>query len=117
MTVKGKTILSCGHEDEHGCWGIAVEFDEEQCVAGEGFVPTTVYAHYCHKCAIEVTRQAAYAAGLERAAVIAEESMVLLSLGSPEDGPFTRQDKAVDEARACIATAIRAEKDKTNGPL
>ena len=58
-------------------------------------------------------RQAAYAAGLERAAVIAEESMVLLSLGEPEDGPFTRQDKAVDEARACIATAIRAEKDKT----
>lgn len=73
--------------------------------------------HRADVAALLAYRQAAYAAGLERAAVIAEESMVLLSLGSPEDGPFTRQDKAVDEARACIATAIRAEKDKTNGPL
>ena len=53
------------------------------------------------------------AAGMERAAEIAEESMILLSLGKPEDGPFTRQDKAVDEARASIAAAIRAEKDKS----
>jgi len=97
MTVKGKTILSCGHEDEHGCWGIAVEFDEEQCVAGEGFVPTTVYAHYCHKCAIEVTRQAAYAAGLERSAVIAN------GLDAPHAAGVAQR----------IATAIRAEKDKT----
>ena len=47
------------------------------------------------------------AAGMEQAAVIAEEAMVLLSLGTPGEGPFTRQDRAVDEARAAIATAIR----------
>jgi hypothetical protein len=52
--TKGKTILSCGHEDEQGCLGLSVEFDDEQCVAGEGFVPTTVYAQYCHECALKL---------------------------------------------------------------
>lgn len=49
-----KTILSCGHEDEHSCMGVSVQFDEEQCVAGEGFVPTTIYAQYCHECATKL---------------------------------------------------------------
>ena len=48
---KGKTILSCGHEDVDGCMGVPVQFDDEDCVAGEGFIPVTVYAQYCHDCA------------------------------------------------------------------
>jgi len=52
--MSGKTILSCGHEDEHGCMGVSVQFDDEECVAGEGFVPTTVYAQYCHECATKL---------------------------------------------------------------
>ena len=47
----GKTILSCGHEDVDGCLGVSVQFDDEDCVAGEGFIPVTVYAQYCHDCA------------------------------------------------------------------
>lgn len=54
LVKRGKTILSCGHEDEHGCWGVSVQFDEEQCVAGVGFVPTTIYAQYCHECATKL---------------------------------------------------------------
>ena len=47
----GKTILSCGHEDIDGCLGVSVQFDDQDCVAGEGFIPVTVYAQYCHDCA------------------------------------------------------------------
>ncbi len=61
--MSGKTILSCGHEDEHGCMGVSVQFDDEQCIAGEGFVPTTIYAQYCHECAIKLYYEIGKAAG------------------------------------------------------
>ena len=57
--------LSCGHEAEDGCLGVCVEYEDEQCVAGEGFVPCTVEAVYCHKCAMDL------AAAEEREKVIA----------------------------------------------
>jgi hypothetical protein len=43
----------------------------------------------------------------ERCASIAENAMVMLEIGTPEDGPFTRDDRAVDTTRASIAAAIR----------
>lgn len=52
---------------------------------------------------------------LEEAAAIAEECMTLLSIGTPGEGPFTRQDRASAETRAAIAAAIRARKDQTDG--
>jgi len=61
--MTGKTILSCGHEDEHGCMGVSVQFDEEDCVAGEGFVPVTVYAQYCHECATKLYYELGKGAG------------------------------------------------------
>ena len=57
--------LSCGHVAEDGCLGVPVEFQDEQCVAGEGFVPCTVEAVYCHKCAMDL------AAAEERAKIVA----------------------------------------------
>jgi hypothetical protein len=57
--------LSCGHEAEDGCLGVCVEYEDEQCVAGEGFVPCTVEAVYCHKCAMDL------AAAEERAKIVA----------------------------------------------
>jgi len=57
--------LSCGHEAEDGCLGVCVEYADEQCVAGEGFVPCTVEAVYCHKCAMDL------AAAEERERVVA----------------------------------------------
>jgi len=56
--------LSCGHKAEDGCLGVCVEYEDEQCVAGEGFVPCTVEAVYCHKCAMDL------AAAEERARII-----------------------------------------------
>jgi hypothetical protein len=57
--------LSCGHEAEDGCLGVCVEYADEQCVAGEGFVSCTVEAVYCHKCAMDL------AAAEERAKIVA----------------------------------------------
>lgn len=57
--------LSCGHKAEDGCLGVCVEYEDEQCVAGEGFVPCTVEAVYCHKCAMDL------AAAEERAKIVA----------------------------------------------
>lgn len=57
--------LSCGHVAEDGCLGVPVEFQDEQCVAGEGFVPCTVEAVYCHKCAMDL------AAAEERTKIVA----------------------------------------------
>ncbi len=51
-------------------------------------------------------------AGMEQAAVIAEKCLILLPIGTPGEGPFTVQDRAVDETKAAIATAIRAAKEK-----
>jgi hypothetical protein len=48
--------LSCGHVAEDGCFGVDVSWEGEDCVAGEGFVPTTFYASYCHKCAMDLAR-------------------------------------------------------------
>lgn len=57
-----------------------------------------------------------YQQGMEEAAVVAEDCMVMLSLGTPGEGPFTKQDRAADETRAAIATAIRAKaKEKKHG--
>jgi len=64
--------LSCGHEAEEGCFGVCVEFEDEQCIAGEGFVPCTVNAVYCHMCAMDLaaaeerTKVEAQAAEIER---------------------------------------------------
>jgi len=57
--------LSCGHVAEDGCFGVDVSWEGEDCVAGEGFVPTTFYASYCHKCAMDLARTE------ERAAIVA----------------------------------------------
>lgn len=66
-----------------------------------------------HRIAAE---QRGYQQGMEEAAVVAEDCMVMLSLGTPGDGPFTKQDRAADETRAAIATAIRAKaKEKKHG--
>lgn len=45
------TTLSCGHQADHNCSGVEVTWDGEECVAGEGFVPTTYYGIFCHLCA------------------------------------------------------------------
>ena len=74
--------LSCGHEAEDGCLGVCVEYADEQCVAGEGFVPCTVEAVYCHKCAMDL------AAAEEREKIVAylRSGKIVLSMdGSKED--------------------------------
>lgn len=70
--MSGKTVLSCGHEDEHNCWGVSVQFEDEDCVAGEGFVPVTVHAQYCHECAIKLY----YELGKDAGRVEAEMAIV-----------------------------------------
>lgn len=71
--------LSCGHVAEDGCFGVDVSWEGEDCVAGEGFVPTTFYASYCHKCAIDLARME------ERAAIVAW-------LRSIEGGVMSKRD-------------------------
>lgn len=70
---EGKTILSCGHEDEHGCMGVSVQFEDEDCVPGEGFVPVTVYAQYCHDCAQTLAYELGKEAGRVEADLIRKE--------------------------------------------
>lgn len=66
--------------------------------------------------AYKAAEQRGYQQGMEEAAVVAEDCMVMLSLGTPGEGPFTKQDRAADETRAAIATAIRAKaKEKKHG--
>src|SRR5690606_26579961 len=57
--------------------------------------------------ALERELAEAVAAERERCAAIAENAMVMLEIGTPDDGPFTRDDRAVDTTRATIAAAIR----------
>jgi 4-aminobutyrate aminotransferase-like enzyme len=47
-------------------------------------------------------------AALERAADKVSDMMYLLSLGRPEEGPFTRQDRTCKETREQASEAIRA---------
>ena len=49
---------------------------------------------------------------LDAAAEVAEETMVLCDIMKPGTGPFTRQDRAVDQTREQIATAILSLKAK-----
>ena len=65
LPVVGTTHLSCGHQADPCCSGVDVTFEDEDCVAGEGFKPVTVFAIYCHKCAME------QAAAEERAKIVA----------------------------------------------
>jgi hypothetical protein len=58
------------------------------------------------------TRQAAYAAGLERAAVIAEEEKFPISTVIAADRDGDQMPDIFNDACTDIATAIRAEKDK-----
>lgn len=44
----------------------------------------------------------------EHFAGVAEGAIIMCSFCKPSEGPFTRQDRTVDEARAQIAAAIRA---------
>ena len=77
----GKTILSCGHEDEHGCGGVSVQFEDEDCVASEGFIPVTVYAQYCHDCAQTLAYELGKDAGrAEQAAELAKLRDALLKI-------------------------------------
>ena len=69
----GKTILSCGHEDIDGCLGVSVQFDDEDCVAGEGFIPVTVYAQYCHDCAKTLYYELGKDTGRVEAGLVQEE--------------------------------------------
>ncbi len=83
--------LSCGHVAEDGCLGVPVEFQDEQCVAGEGFVPCTVEAVYCHKCAMDL------AAAEERAKIVAwlrKEAIM------STDTVRRRMNKALDQIEA-----------------
>ena len=73
--------LSCGHKAEDGCLGVCVEYEDEQCVAGEGFLPCTVEAVYCHKCAMDL------AAAEERAKIVAWMRETIFNMRVPEDIP------------------------------
>ncbi len=84
-----------------------------------GIVPAsgpivTAAEHFArHRIAAEaVAEQRGYQQGMEEAAGVAEDCMVMLSLGTPGEGPFTKQDRAADETRAAIATAIRAKAEE-----
>ena len=48
---RGTVYLSCGHEADTGCSGVDVTWEAEECVAGEGFLPVTMFGVFCHKCA------------------------------------------------------------------
>jgi hypothetical protein len=55
--------LTCGHsverlEDMHD-----VSWEEEQCIAGDGFVPCTVYAVYCPACAEKMKEEVGHDEG------------------------------------------------------
>ena len=50
----------------------------------------------------------ARAVALEDAARVVKERQYLLSIGTPEEGPFTRQDRVCCETREQAAAAIRA---------
>lgn len=45
---------------------------------------------------------------LEEAAKVVNERLYLFDIGSPEEGPFTRQDRVCRETREQAAAAIRA---------
>ena len=75
----GKTILSCGHEDIDGCLGVSVQFDDEDCVAGEGFIPVTVYAQYCHDCAKTLYYELGKDTGRVEAGLVQEEQAAELA--------------------------------------
>ena len=75
----GKTILSCGHEDVDGCLGVSVQFEDEDCVAGEGFVPVTVYAQYCHDCAKTLYYELGKDTGRVEAGLVEEEQAAELA--------------------------------------
>jgi len=57
--------LSCGHEADINCSGADVIWEDEECVAGEGFLPVTMFGVFCHKCAMDL------AAAEERAKIVA----------------------------------------------
>lgn len=57
--------LSCGHEADINCSGADVTWEDEECVAGEGFLPVTMFGVFCHKCAMDL------AAAEERAKIVA----------------------------------------------
>lgn len=48
---RGTVYLSCGHEADTGCSGVDVTWADEECVAGEGFLPVTMFGVFCHECA------------------------------------------------------------------
>lgn len=75
----GKTILSCGHEDIDGCMGVSVQFEDEDCVAGEGFFPVTVYAQYCHDCAKTLYYELGKDTGRVEAGLVQEEQAAELA--------------------------------------
>jgi hypothetical protein len=51
-------------------------------------------------------------AALEEAAQVVEDCFYLLSIGTPGEGPFTRQDRVCAETREQAASAIRALKEQ-----
>lgn len=74
--------LSCGHEADINCSGADVTWEDEECVAGEGFLPVTMFGVFCHKCAMDL------AAAEERAKIVAwlrSDKIVLSMDGSKED--------------------------------
>lgn len=87
----GKTILSCGHEDVDGCLGVSVQFEDEDCVAGEGFVPVTVYAQYCHDCAKTLYYELGKDTGRVEAGLVQEEQAAHLQ--AKEDGLRVRDNR------------------------
>ena len=56
------TIASCGCTLESSRDLVSVRYSGEDCVAGEGFVPTVFYASYCPKCAENAKAWPAYLA-------------------------------------------------------
>jgi hypothetical protein len=55
--------------------------------------------------------------GMEMAAKAVESGVYLLSIGTPGEGPFTRQDRVCLETREQAAAAIRALARKPDRPL
>ena len=89
----GKTILSCGHEDIDGCLGVSVQFDDQDCVAGEGFIPVTVYAQYCHDCAKTLYYELGKDAGSNAAELAKFKALAETlagALGEIEEGTYPR---------------------------
>jgi hypothetical protein len=92
--MSGRTILSCGHEDEHKCCGVSVQFEDEDCVAGEGFVPVTVHAQYCHECATKLY----YELGKDAGRVETEMAIVAWLRSKGLTGTVTRIDQYLANA-------------------